>query len=232
MMPHNRTGLKKALILAAGVAAVAALCTVAVLLMTEPRFEEASRETTNAKIVRSKTQGDEPAEKDPISPEARWYAKDYGVSLEEADRRMDMQGDPFISRLDSKLRKNEGDTYVELRLRHEPDYGITLAFTGDPRVAIEKVKPLAEGTQWEGTIRIDHVELTKTELQSVRAKAERILDRLGIRYDSDEDRFTSRVQLYVADEAKLHRKLRAAGLELPDHVTVREGMAVPMDSAE
>lgn len=229
------------LLLGAGVAAVVALC-VAAILLAGSRPQVASREFGAEGDARSTAPDRKPekerapakkpvmqTEEEALAAEAREYAKAMGVSQEEAMRRLEMQGDPFLARLDRELRQNERDTYAELRLRHKPDYGITLAFTGDPHAAMEKVEPLVEGTQWEGTVKIDHVELTMTELHAVRAEAERVLDRIGIRYDSDENLSASHVQIYVADKDKLRRELRASGLELPEHTIVMEGLSVPMD---
>ncbi len=151
-----------------------------------------------------------------------------GISLEEAIRRLKMQGGATPSELERELRNSERDAFAGLWIRHKPDYGITVAATRDFEAVKEKAKAQLEGTQWEGTVRIKPVEATLVELNAARAEAERMLDGLGIRYSSGDNLYKNRMEIYVKDKAQLQRKLRASGLELPDHVVIVEENIRPM----
>lgn len=164
----------------------------------------------------------------PVNPDARAYAEDFGVGLREADRRLGMQGDPLPSRVERGLRKSEPDAFAGLWLRHKLDYGITVATSGNPRAMMDKVEPYVEGTRWEGSVKTKHVEATEAQLKAARAEAERALDRLGIGYSSGENVFKNRIELYVGDEDRVVRKLRGAGVALPERVVVLEGAVMPM----
>jgi hypothetical protein len=61
-----------------------------------------------------------------LNPDAKTYAKDFGVSVEEADRRLDLQDD--VGSLGAKLEKNEPDTFAGLESRHKPDYHVVVYF--------------------------------------------------------------------------------------------------------
>lgn len=159
--------------------------------------------------------------------DARWYARDMDVPLKEAIRRLKMQNDPLPTHLERKLKKEEPGSYAGLWLRHEPDYGITVALAGDSKDAAANVRGFVEGTRWEGSVNIKHVEASLIELNAARAEAEAMLDRLGILYSSGDNLYKNRMEIYVASRDRVLRRLDAAGLKMPEHVVVLEGMAVP-----
>lgn len=138
-----------------------------------------------------------------------------------------MQDDPLLARLERQLREKERDAFAGLWLRNKPDYGVTVASAGEPEAMMAEVGPFVEGTRWEGTVRIKLVEASEAELKAARAKAQRLFDRLDMRHASGENLTKNRVEFYVADEARFERKLRASGLELPEHVVVLEGLSRP-----
>lgn len=219
------------MLLATGVTVVVALCVTAILLAGS-RTQEASRDSASEDAARNHVPAKDhsPAENprlidenEALVADARSYAKDFDVSLEEAIRRLKMQGDTLPSHLERELRRNERDTFAGLWLRHRPDYGITVATAGDPETMMEKVEPYVEGTHWEGTVRIKRVEATEIELNAARREAERMIDALGIRYESWDEVMANRVVVRVRDKTKLQRKLRASSSKLPGHVIVIEG---------
>lgn len=227
------------LLLGAGVAAVVALG-VAAILLAGPRPEEASEAPTSEDGGRragsERAPAEEPTmidgqraltEREALVQDARWYAKEADVPLKEAIRRLQMQDDPLPTNLERKLKKEEPDSYAGLWLRHEPDYGITVALAGDSEAAADKVRRFVEGTQWEGTVNIKRVEASLIELNAARAEAEGMMDRLGVRYDSGDNIYKNRMEIYVANKERVLRKLDAAGLETPRHIVLLEGMASP-----
>lgn len=222
------------MLVSVGVTVVAALC-VAALLLAGSRPEDASKAAAPGDGGRS-TGSDHASAQEPtmidghrvlsgneaLVEDARSYARDMEVPLNEAIRRLKMQDDSLLTRLERELRRTERDAFAGLWLRHEPDYGFTVALAGDDEVAAEKVRHFVEGTRWEGTVDIKRVEASMVELNAARAKAEGMFDRLGVVYGSGENVFKNRMEIYVADAAHARRNLRAAGLELPEHVVVIE----------
>jgi hypothetical protein len=230
---------RRRLPLAVGVALVAALC-VAAILLAGSRSQEASRGSASEEATqstaperattgnRSPTEAPRLAdENEALVADARGYAKSMGVSLEEAIRRLKMQGGTAPSDVERELKRSERDAYAGLWIRHKPDYGITVAAARDFEAVEEKARSQVEGTQWEGTIRIKPVEASLVELRAARAEADKIFERLGITASSGENLSKNRIEFYVKDEAEFESKLNASGLELPDHVVVMEGETFP-----
>jgi len=215
------------LLLAVGITLLATLCAAAILLAGS-RSQEVSGGSASEDVgdtTRERSPAGNPRiteENEALVEDARSYAEDMGVSLEEAIRRLELQGGASPSRLERELRQSERDTFAGLWIRHKPDYGITVATAGDPEAMMEKVKPYVEGTQWEGTVMIKRVEATEAELDAARAEAERMLDRLRIRYSSGDNLYKNRMEIYVKDREAVQRKLQASGVELPEHVVIIE----------
>lgn len=237
-MRGSSAGLGRWLLVSVGVTVVAALC-VAAILLAGSRPEEASK-TSGAKDDGLRRSDLAPAQEptmmdghhvltdnEALVQDARSYARDMDVPLKEAIRHLQMQGGPLVSDLEHKLRRTERDAYAGLWLRHKPDYGITVALAGDSGAAAERVRRFVEGTQSEGAVDIKRVEASMVELNAARARAEEMFDRLGITYSSGDNVFKNRMEIYVADASRAHRKLRVAGLKLPEHVVVMEGMDFP-----
>ncbi len=232
------SGMKRALVMATGLAVVAALFLVAFLTIGSPAREPA-RDAARARTTGVAEQGNtgtpsgrgKPrilSEEEALREDARWYARDMGVSLDEAVRRLKMQDDTLPSDLERELKESEGDAFAGLWLRHKPDYGLTVATAGDPGAMMQKIEPFVAGTQWEGKVNVEQVEASEAQLNAARAEAERIIDRLGIsRVSSDLNVFKNRAEFYVPDKTKFERRLNASGLELPEHVAVIEGSSRP-----
>ena len=239
-MPEDAR-LRKIVVMAAGLVVIAALC-VAVILLAGSRPEEASKTSAPEESGQEGNRSDQAPAREPtmiggrrvltereaLVQDARWYARDMDVPLKEAIRRLQMQDDTLRSDLEREIKQREPDAFADLWLRHKPDYGVTVAFAGDPERAVEIATPLVEGTQWEGTVNVKRVEASMKELNAARAEAEKIIDRLGIsRVSSDLNVFKNRAEFYVPDNTKFERRLDASGLKLPEHVAVIEGLSRP-----
>ena len=239
-MPEDAR-LRKIVVMAAGLVVIAALC-VAVILLAGSRPEEASKTSAPEESGQEGNRSDQAPAREPtmiggrrvltereaLVQDARWYARDMDVPLKEAIRRLQMQDDTLPSDLEREIKQREPDAFADLWLRHKPDYGVTVAFAGDPERAVEIATPLVEGTHWEGTVNVKRVEASMRELNAARAEAEKIIDRLGIsRVSSDLNVFKNRAEFYVPDNTKFERRLDASGLKLPEHVAVIEGLSRP-----
>lgn len=219
---------KRILVLGIGVTATIALLLAAVLAIgssTQQSDREASRANAEGRGTEksSASGGPRPSTgEEALRRDARWYARDVGVSVDEAVRRLKMQDDRLPMELERELKKDEADTFAGLWLRHKPDYGLTVATAGDPEEMARKIDPVVAGTRWEGIVDVRRVEKTEAELRAVRTEAEKLLDRLGISYGSGANVFKNRIEIDVKDKAKVERKLKAAGWRLPEHVVLKE----------
>ncbi|MEJ7843275.1 MAG: hypothetical protein WKF95_16035 [Rubrobacter sp.] len=230
--------MKSVLAMTMGFTGIVALLLMAILTLGSPAQEparDAARAGTTGVAEQGKTGTSSGrggprilSEEEALRQDARWYARDMGVSLDEAIRHLEMQDDTLPSDLERELKKSEGDTFAGLWLRHKPDYGLTVATAGDPEAMMQKIEPFVAGTQWEGTVNVKQVEATEAQLNAARAEADRIIDRLGIsRVSSDLNVFKNRAEFYVPDKTKFERRLDASGLKLPDHVAIIEGLSRP-----
>lgn len=64
-----------------------------------------------------------------LSRDAQNYAEDYGVSVEEARQRLDLQAE--AGGLGASLTADEKATFGGLWIEHTPKYSVKIAFTED-----------------------------------------------------------------------------------------------------
>ena len=172
-------------------------------------------QTTPTVIVLQRT----PESFSDVSPalvkDARSYAEDYGVSLDEAIGRL--AGQEAIGALDQELQSGESATFGGLWIQNEPDYRIVVAFTRDGE---ETIRPYLEGTSVSGIVEVRQVKKSLVELVRARDEAKEIVNELGFRPGSGLDIHNNMVQLYLtaAKIEELEIELRKAGLTLPDNV--------------
>ena len=161
---------------------------------------------------------------DPLVQDAKMYAKDQGVPLEEAVRRLQLQDS--LGGLGAKLEANERDTFAGLWIQHELEYRVVVALTRDGK---ETVRPYVEGGQLEELVEVREASATLAELQKAQKRAGDLVRDLGIRADSGIDVKQNRVELYVTDRAQLEFALQQANVRLPEHIAVVEveGLAEP-----
>ncbi len=165
---------------------------------------------------------------DPLVQDARMYAKDRGIPLEEAVRRLRIQVDSAedVADLERRLRKNEADTFAGLWLQHEHEYRYVVLFTLHGE---KTLRPYVEGGPLEDTVEArSGADATMAELHFAQREADRITRSLNIATASGIDIKKNRAEVYVPDRARLEVALRKAGVRLPEHVTVvEESLPVP-----
>ncbi len=153
-----------------------------------------------------------------LNPDAKAYARDFGLFNGETDRRLDLQEDR--GSLAAGLEKNEPDTFASLETRHTPDYHVVVYLTHDGE---ETIRPHVEGTPMEGIVEVKTVEASLKELRAAHEEAIHIYDELCIRKGGPDINVTkNRVEVFVIDRERFEAKLRKAGVELPEHVPVVE----------
>ena len=156
---------------------------------------------------------------DALTRDATSYANAFGVSVEEAKRRLLLQG--TIGELNAMLQSNELETFGGLWIDNEsPEYKAIVAFTSDGEAT---VAPYAEELGLASMVEVRTVDTSYADLQIIQADAtDLVQDDLGIRAASDTIVQKNRVEVYVANRDALDRALRKAGKSLHSKVDVVE----------
>lgn len=192
-----------------------------------PDGEEAE---TVAPESSSEPEADREAEEEAsLTRDAEMYAKQKGVSVDEAVRRLRLQQDLSSSGLQSGLIENERDSFAGLWIQHEPEYRFVVLFTRDGE---EKIQPYIEGEPWADVVEVRNgASATLAELEAAQADAECIVRDLGAIAQSGINQQENRVELEVRDRTRLEAALREAGARLPERVEVIEVTAMPEPKA-
>ncbi len=150
--------------------------------------------------------------------DAQWYTNEYGVSLEEAVRRLKL-GLDSISELDQELMAQEPDTFAGLWIQHEPEFVVFVRFTQDGE---QTIRPYVEGEPLESLVEVLPASATLEELESAQVRARYFVDGLGIPAESGIELENNRAYINVTDKERLVSALQAASVSLPDEVVVNQ----------
>lgn len=154
------------------------------------------------------------SDEEALAQDARAYASDYAVSVDEALRRLRLQED--IGRLQASLEAQEGTTYGGLELLHDPQFEVVGYFTRD---GAQTIQPYVQGTQLEDIVQTTQVAATLAELEAAQAQAISAAEADGVPVESDINVTTNRVEIYVTEEnrARLDGVMRSAS-SMPAYV--------------
>jgi len=171
------------------------------------------------------------------------YARAYCVSVEEAERRMEIQlrgsigprtepgpppppaaPDDSIGNLQTVLREKEADTFAGLWIQHEPTYGVAVAFTRDAAAT------LAKYTSDPLFIPVERPGPTLIELRATQDRLVKDLSRLGINwFGAGGNEMTGKVEIRLGQSADPIREAAARGeIDLPDYVVFEEPDPFPV----
>ena len=150
-----------------------------------------------------------------LEQDARMYAEQFGVDLQEALTRLHLQ-EP-AGKLGAALRANEAETFAGLWIQHEPEYRVIVMFTV---AGEETIRPYIEGGPLEDIVEVREAEATLTELEQSQLKAIGVVRGLGFRVGSGINVFENRVELYVSEPSQLDAALKEKGMTLPAHVHI------------
>jgi hypothetical protein len=149
--------------------------------------------------------------------DAQHYADAFGVELDEALRRMDLQ-----SKLGSEghdLEVGEPDRFGGLFWEHEPEYRLVVQMTdGDE----ETVREYIQDPELQDVLDVRTVEYTHEELLDTQHEVMSLLHDLGVRVSGGISVQENRVEVYAADASVVEEALESAGEELPESVTIVE----------
>ena len=151
--------------------------------------------------------------------DARSYAADYGVELDEAIGIL--IGQEAIGELDQELQSSESATFGGLWIQNEPDYRVVVAFT---REGEETIRPYVDGSSVADIVEVRQVEMSLVELKKARREAVSMVKELGFKASSGIDLPNNMVELYLTAKEieKLEIELQKSGLTLPNRVELVE----------
>ncbi len=179
-----------------------------------------TREVTNANLEECSVSDPEVLEQD-----ARLYAKDQGIPVEEAKRRLRLEEcfTDDLADLERALRNKEANTFAGLWIQHKPEYRYVVLFTRDGKKTIrpylqgepEQFRRLVEVRSW--------ADATLKELHAAQEKTSRLVDELDVGVEGTGiDVQKNRAVIYVTNKARFEAALREAGAQLPEHAEVVE----------
>lgn len=144
------------------------------------------------------------------------YAKHFGVTVDEAVRRFELQD--MTGRLDEEVTTREAETFAGLWIEHTPEFKVVVLFT---RNAEETIKPYLQSyPELAEIIEVRTAKMSLVELENVQNAASISLRDLGIIHDSEIDVYENQVKVYVADRVQFDGAILDSALILPDCVDV------------
>ena len=152
---------------------------------------------------------------DALGMDAQSYASDYGVTVEEARRRLNLQ--ESVGELEKHLVDNESATFAGLWIQHEPEYRIVTRFTQDGEAT---VRPHVTGGSLDGIVDVRTADATLDGLKAAQNSAMTTADGVGVPVESEIDVIGNRVKLFVVDRAELESALSESGVQLPNKVDI------------
>jgi hypothetical protein len=165
-----------------------------------------------------------------LREDARMYAADYGVTIEEALRRLELQED--VGELRASLVSNEAATFGDLEILHEPSFRVVAYFTQGGE---QTIQPYVQGTPLEGIVETRQVGATLAELEAAQAEAISYYEAQGVRFDAGIDVTQNRAEIYLTDETRAQlrskKKRTQNAQQLPAHVVevTVDALAAPAD---
>lgn len=153
---------------------------------------------------------------DPAQRDTKTYASDYGVSVKEASRRLELQ-EKQIGKLNGKLEANEKDTFAGLWVEHEPEFRVFTRFTAE---GSRTVRSYTKGTPLENLVETKPAEVTLEELKAAEYRASRELEVEGVNAESTIDVKENEVEAFVAKKTQINEVRRSQEIRLPKQATV------------
>ena len=154
---------------------------------------------------------------DVLLMDAGIYAKQEGVSLEEAVKRfklMDLAGP-----LGAALEQNESATLVGYWMEHKPEFKLVAVFTRDGEQTIRKY--VNEDSPLWPVLEVRNGDMpTEAQLREIQQEVGALLDKLALPCATDTDIKKGCVNIYVGDKKLFDETLANAGATLSPHVEI------------
>lgn len=154
---------------------------------------------------------------DSLREDANSYAAAFGVDVDEAVRRLQLQQQ--IGNLDADLTVAEKGTFAGLWIQHEPEFRVIVQFTD--RGAEGRLKSRVAGGPLASVVETRRARFSLDDLEKRQDTSGQRSRAAGVPFNSDINVFENRVELHVVDVEKLQARLAAAGERLPEGVLLK-----------
>lgn len=152
--------------------------------------------------------------------DAASYARDTGVSVDEAVRRLRLQAE--VGRLDEMLSLQEAESFAGLWIEHEPKFRVVVRFQNPS--AEGRLRARVAGTALEGLVETRPAAVSLAQLEKRRDAAVQRARGSRFSVDSDINVRENRVEIYSDRAQSLRAALAAERAALPERVEI---IAVP-----
>ncbi|HEY0142618.1 MAG TPA: PKD domain-containing protein [Thermoanaerobaculia bacterium] len=157
--------------------------------------------------------------------EARSYAKEFGVSVEEAASRLALH--QAIGELDAALAAEEAATFGGLWIEHKPEFRVVVRFTDSAAAA--RLSERVAGGPLESLIVTRPAQIALAELEKQQKTLRAAGNKAGVAFDSQIDVRTNRLSVFALEPAKLQATLgaavpRGANLQRVPRLTERQSL--------
>ena len=159
---------------------------------------------------------------DALREDAQSYAAAYGVSLEEAIRRLQLQD--TILEFASKIESSESDTFGGLWIEHGPaqsDFKVVALFTDSGEQTIQGYdKYVGAGGPLSTMVEVRRADATLATLRARRSQAHGRLAALGVAVESGINVYENKVKIYVVERGRLNTAIANNNITLPNRTEV------------
>ncbi len=156
------------------------------------------------------TQGEDPATYD-----ARVYAAQLGMSIEDTMHRFELQH--VAGELEAELRSKEAATFAGLWLEHTPTFKVVVQFTDATK---RDISPYLQNTDLSASVEVRTANVSLTDLEKAQAAALSAITSTGIPVESGINVRENWVELYVAERARLDNAMQKGKVQLSPNVKV------------
>ncbi len=149
-----------------------------------------------------------------LQRDAEAYANDFGVSIEEAIERLELQ--PVIGQLRAELVASEPDYFAGLWIQHMPEFQVVVRFTED---ADNRINPYLETFEsLRPVVETQSAELALSSLRDIQASIYTTVLELDLPVETGIDIQNGIVELYATERAHIDFLTQALVLPIPDYV--------------
>jgi len=178
--------------------------------------------TATASTGPNPTTLDEAMRNNPMLLPATIYANHYGVTVDEALKRLEIENSFGETGLETELSSQEAETFGGLWIQDEPEFKIVIAFTRDGEDTLKKhysaaLEPFIPYFEVR-TVKVTYIELQKTQVQMTGT-----LETLNIPADSTVDVLENSVDITIAESVRsqVENVLQSGKLIVPDDVHLK-----------
>jgi hypothetical protein len=139
---------------------------------------------------------------DALLRDAKIYASNMGVSLDEAVSRFKLQS--IAGDLDAELSVKEAETFAGLWLEHTPEFRLVVQFTRDGEQTLKSYLP----EELTGITEVRTAKVSLANLEEIQKEVTAAVRGLGIAVESQVNVFENQVELFLVDRRQFDEALQ------------------------